>query len=115
MLRVAGSGHRCWTEPRRKNSTVWRRRISPVAGDHPLAEHLIRGLRGFVVDREFGLARVLRNQLEAEMEVFKPGRTKVANGLLLLEGFAHDQLCPVSSEIYPHALVLVHPPGKFDY
>src|SRR5512140_2068685 len=113
MLRVAGSGHRCWTEPRRKNSTVWRRRISPVAGDHPLAEHLVRGLRGFVVDREFGLARVLRNQLEAEMKVFKPGRTKVANGLLLVEGFAHDQLRRLRCELDLHAVVLMKTAGKF--
>jgi hypothetical protein len=48
-------------------------RLLAVAGDDPVTENLVGGLDGVGINDEFLLARVLGDELEAELEVFEAG------------------------------------------
>src|SRR5437899_13021279 len=78
-----------------------------IAGDNPVAEHLVRGLDRIGIEHKIALSGVLGNELEPKMKILEAPGAQVADRLGFFERFIDEQVGGSGSKGNLHSMIFV--------
>src|SRR5215831_4240080 len=66
--------------------------LLPITRHHPVTQYLIRRLDAVAVNQEFLQPGILRDKLQTKLKILETLRAQVADRLLFLQRFIHQQI-----------------------